>query len=110
MKIHINKCIYVNSFALQCYFRRVCLVVNKSTGEAVAMKMVDLGKHPDARNTVRKETTIHRMLSNPYIIQYFGQRSESNIEYIFLEYASGGELFDRIGNLYIYIYIYTYIY
>ncbi|XP_011495709.1 PREDICTED: serine/threonine-protein kinase grp isoform X2 [Ceratosolen solmsi marchali] len=60
------------------------------------MKMVDLGKHPDARNTVRKETTIHRMLSNPYIIQYFGQRSESNIEYIFLEYASGGELFDRI--------------
>lgn len=63
------------------------------------MKMVDLGKHPDARNTVKKETTIHRMLSNPNIIQYFGQRSESNMEYIFLEYAVGGELFDRIGNI-----------
>ncbi|XP_058800187.1 serine/threonine-protein kinase grp isoform X2 [Phymastichus coffea] len=60
------------------------------------MKMVNIGKHPDARETVKKETTIHRMLSNPYIIQYFGQRSEANIEYIFLEYASGGELFDRI--------------
>ncbi|XP_033222243.1 serine/threonine-protein kinase grp isoform X2 [Belonocnema kinseyi] len=36
------------------------------------------------------------MLSNPNIIQYFGQRSEKNMEYIFLEYASGGELFDKI--------------
>ncbi|KAG7200518.1 hypothetical protein KM043_001082 [Ampulex compressa] len=77
-------------------YGEVKLVINKSTGEAVAMKMVDLEKHPDARQTVRKETTIHRMLSNPNIIQYFGKRSEPNMEYIFLEYASGGELFDRI--------------
>ncbi|XP_071569597.1 serine/threonine-protein kinase grp isoform X1 [Temnothorax nylanderi] len=77
-------------------YGEVKLVVNKSTGEAVAMKMVDVEKHPDARQTVRKETAIHRMLSNPNIIQYFGKRSEPNMEYIFLEYASGGELFDRI--------------
>ncbi|XP_043286485.1 serine/threonine-protein kinase grp [Venturia canescens] len=77
-------------------YGEVKLVINKSTGEAVAMKMVDLEKHPDARQSVRKETTIHRMLSNPHIIQYYGQRSESTMEYIFLEYASGGELFDRI--------------
>ncbi|CAK9794733.1 Serine/threonine-protein kinase grp [Anthophora plagiata] len=77
-------------------YGEVKLVINKSTGEAVAMKMVDLEKHPDARQTVRKETTIHRILSNPNIIQYFGKRSEPNMEYIFLEYASGGELFDRI--------------
>lgn len=60
------------------------------------MKMIDLKKHPSARQNVRKETTVHRMLSNPHIIRYFGQRSEPNMEYIFLEYASGGELFDRI--------------
>ncbi|XP_033222245.1 serine/threonine-protein kinase grp isoform X3 [Belonocnema kinseyi] len=77
-------------------YGEVKLVINKATEEAVAMKMVDLSKHPDARRTVRKETTIHRMLSNPNIIQYFGQRSEKNMEYIFLEYASGGELFDKI--------------
>ncbi|XP_014211812.1 serine/threonine-protein kinase grp [Copidosoma floridanum] len=77
-------------------YGEVRLVINKVNGEAVAMKMVDLNKHPDARCNVRKETTIHRMLSNPNIIQYFGQRSELNVEYIFLEYASGGELFDRI--------------
>ncbi|XP_020287477.1 serine/threonine-protein kinase grp [Pseudomyrmex gracilis] len=77
-------------------YGEVKLVVNRSTGEAVAMKMIDVEKHPDARQTVRKEAAIHRMLSNPNIIQYFGKRSEPNMEYIFLEYASGGELFDRI--------------
>ncbi|CAL7938258.1 unnamed protein product [Xylocopa violacea] len=77
-------------------YGEVKLVINKSTGEAVAMKMIDLEKHPDVRQIVHKETTIHRILSNPNIIQYFGKRSEPNMEYIFLEYASGGELFDRI--------------
>ncbi|XP_015432470.1 PREDICTED: serine/threonine-protein kinase grp [Dufourea novaeangliae] len=77
-------------------YGEVKLLLNKSTGEAVAMKMIDLEKHSDARQTVRKETAIHRMLSNPNIIQYFGKRSEPNMEYIFLEYAAGGELFDRI--------------
>lgn len=77
-------------------YGEVKLVINTSTGEAVAMKMIDLEKHPDARQSVRKETAIHRMLSNPNIIQYFGKRSEPTMEYIFLEYASGGELFDRI--------------
>ncbi|KAH0954187.1 hypothetical protein HN011_000098 [Eciton burchellii] len=77
-------------------YGEVKLVINKSTREAVAMKMIDIVKHSDARQTVRKETAIHRMLSNPNIIQYFGKRSEPNMEYIFLEYASGGELFDRI--------------
>lgn len=78
---------------------RVRLVINKSTGEVVAMKMIDIEKHPDASQTVRKETAIHRMMSNPNIIQYFGKRSEPNMEYIFLQYASGGELFDRIGKI-----------
>lgn len=77
-------------------YGEVKLLLNKSTGEAVAMKMIDLEKHPDARLTVRKETAIHRMLSNPNVIQYYGKRSEATVEYIFLEYASGGELFDRI--------------
>lgn len=78
---------------------RVKLVINKTTNEPVAVKMIDIKKHPDAREAVRKETTIHRLLSNPNIIQYFGKRSEATMEYIFLEYASGGELFDRIGKI-----------
>ncbi|XP_044727515.1 serine/threonine-protein kinase grp isoform X2 [Chrysoperla carnea] len=60
------------------------------------MKMIDLEKHPKASENVQKEICIHRMLNDPSIIRYYGQRKEGHKEYIFLEYAAGGELFDRI--------------
>lgn len=85
---------------------RVKLLINRQTGEAVAMKMVDLKKHPDAANSVRKEVCIQKMLQDKHILRFFGKRSQGSVEYIFLEYAAGGELFDRIGrfefNLYNY--------
>lgn len=60
------------------------------------MKIIDLHKHPDARSNVKKEVAIHRLMSNSNVIQFYGQRREGNLEYLFLEYAAGGELFDRI--------------
>lgn len=87
---------YPNRFHL--IVSRVKLLLNRQTGEAVAMKMVDLKKHPDAANSVKKEVCIQKILQDPHILRYFGKRSQGDIEYIFLEYASGGELFDRIGE------------
>lgn len=77
---------------------RVKLLVNKISGEAVAMKMVDLKKHPDAEASVKKEVCIQKILAHSNILRFFGKRSQGTIEYIFLEYAAGGELFDRIGK------------
>ncbi|XP_034256073.1 serine/threonine-protein kinase grp [Thrips palmi] len=77
-------------------YGEVKLLLNNSTGEAVAMKIIDLHKHPDARTNVKKEVAIHRLMSNSNVIQFYGQRREGNLEYLFLEYAAGGELFDRI--------------
>lgn len=62
------------------------------------MKMVDLEKHPDAVASVKKEVCIQKILSHPNILKFFGKRTQGSIEYIFLEYAAGGELFDRIGK------------
>lgn len=84
------------SLALSHY--RVKLLINRQTGEAVAMKMVDLKKHSDAIMSVRKEICIQKMLQDQHILRFFGNRSHGHIEYIFLEYAAGGELFDRIGK------------
>lgn len=62
------------------------------------MKMVDLKKHPDAESSVKKEVCIQKILAHPNILKFFGKRTQGSIEYIFLEYAAGGELFDRIGE------------
>ncbi len=45
------------------------------------------------------------MLNDAHIIRFYGRRENGHFEFIFLEYASGGELFDRIGKLYLYIFI-----
>ena len=39
-----------------------------------------------------------KMLRSEYIIRFFGQRTMGSTHYLFLEYADGGELFDRIGT------------
>lgn len=37
------------------------------------------------------------MLQDVHVIRFYGQRTEGNKQYLFLECAGGGELFDRIG-------------
>ncbi|XP_056302994.1 serine/threonine-protein kinase Chk1 isoform X1 [Danio aesculapii] len=77
-------------------YGEVRLLVNKKTEEAVAVKVVDMAKARDCIENVKKEVCICKMLSHPNIVRFFGHRSEGTTQYIFLEYCSGGELFDRI--------------
>ncbi|KAG4073652.1 hypothetical protein HA402_000876 [Bradysia odoriphaga] len=77
-------------------YGEVKLLINKRNGDTIAMKMIDLLRHPDATASVRKEVGIQKMLNNKHILRLYGKRTECDVEYIFLEYAVGGELFDRI--------------
>ncbi|XP_039285186.1 serine/threonine-protein kinase grp [Nilaparvata lugens] len=77
-------------------YGEVQLIMNRSTEELVAVKVIDFEKHPEAKESVPKEVKIHKLLSNAHIIQCYGQRFDRNLGYIFLEYVPGGELFDRI--------------
>ena len=38
------------------------------------------------------------MLQDVHVIRFYAQRTEGNKQYLFLECAGGGELFDRIGE------------
>lgn len=80
------------------FIHRVKLLVNRTTQEAVAMKVLNSTDHPEAAENFKKEICVHRLLNHEHIIKYFGHRKEGNSQFIFLEYASGGELFDRIGK------------
>lgn len=37
------------------------------------------------------------MLKDVHIIRFYGSRTDGEKQYLFLEYAAGGELFDKIG-------------
>lgn len=55
-------------------YGEVKLLVNRHSGDAVAMKMVDLKKHPDAGNSVKKEVAIQRNLNHLNILKFFGKK------------------------------------
>ncbi|XP_033758594.1 serine/threonine-protein kinase Chk1-like [Pecten maximus] len=77
-------------------YGEVKLAVNTDTQEAIAVKIINLERCPSAADSVRKEVCVHKMLNHDNVIKFFGFRKNGNMQYLFLEYASGGELFDRI--------------
>jgi serine/threonine-protein kinase Chk1 len=79
-------------------FAEVKLLVNRDTGEACAMKEINIKDNPRADKTAKKEICVHKLLKHPNIVQCYGSRIELERQFIFLEYCSGGELFDRIGT------------
>ncbi|KAK7806432.1 hypothetical protein U0070_014746 [Myodes glareolus] len=79
-----------------CGQARVQLAVNRITEEAVAVKIVDMKRAIDCPENIKKEICINKMLNHENVVKFYGHRREGNIQYLFLEYCSGGELFDRI--------------
>lgn len=77
-------------------YGEVKLAVNRETEQAIAVKIIDVEKAADCYDNVRKEICIHRMLQDVHVIRFYGQRTEGKKQYLFLECAGGGELFDRI--------------
>uniref|UniRef100_A0A3Q0R2I7 Serine/threonine-protein kinase CHK1 n=1 Tax=Amphilophus citrinellus TaxID=61819 RepID=A0A3Q0R2I7_AMPCI len=77
-------------------YGEVRLLVNRQTEEAVAVKVIDTSQAKECAENVKKEVCIHKMVKNDNIVRFFGHRKEGSTVYLFLEYCSGGELFDRI--------------
>lgn len=77
-------------------YGEVRLLVHKRTEERIACKIIDHAKYKDAKTNIAREVMIHSMLSHENVIKFFGRRQEPKKEYIFLEYAAGGELFQMI--------------
>ncbi|XP_060527599.1 serine/threonine-protein kinase grp [Cylas formicarius] len=77
-------------------YGEVRLLVHRKTEEKIACKIIDHSRYRDAKTNINREVTLHSMLNHENIIRYFGRRQEPHREYIFLEYASGGELFQLI--------------
>ncbi|KAM8795510.1 serine/threonine-protein kinase Chk1 [Eudromia elegans] len=77
-------------------YGEVQLAVHRRTAEAVAVKMVDMGRAAECPAAVRKEICIHQRLRHEHVVRFYGHRREGATHYLFLEYCSGGELFDRI--------------
>ena len=79
-------------------YGEVKLATNKKQ-DHIAVKTINLESvdNPSEIDTfVKKEVAIHKALRCKNIIRFLGMRKGPEKIYLFLEYVSGGELFDRI--------------
>jgi len=69
-----------------------------TTGERLACKLIDMGRMRE--EAIKKECKILETLTHPNVISVKGHGpgvgSQSHIYFIFMELASGGELFDQV--------------
>ena len=85
-------------------YGEVKLAINRDTKQPVAVKVIDCSKPhvAAAKDDIRKEIYILTVLSEVKgdsclpIVRSYGHRVEGKLQFIFLEFMSGGELFDRI--------------
>ncbi|CAG9578051.1 unnamed protein product [Danaus chrysippus] len=73
---------------------RVRLLVHSRTGASVALKAVRA--EAEGAEGGAREAALHRALRHPHVLRCLGERRHGRLHYLFLEYAQGGELFDRI--------------
>ncbi|KAJ8731060.1 hypothetical protein PYW08_002473 [Mythimna loreyi] len=76
-------------------YGEVRLLVHARSGAAVALKVLRAGAGAEAGAAAR-EAALHRALRHPHVLRCLGERTHQGQHYMFLEYAPGGELFDRI--------------
>lgn len=76
-------------------YGEVRLAINSKTQETRAVKIISLNLLND-KNTIQKEVLIHKSLNNDNVVKFYSSFQHLDKFYIILEYASGGELFDRI--------------
>lgn len=74
------------------------LLVHARSGAAVALKVVRGEAAEGAGGAAAREAALHRALRHPHVLRCLGERTHQGQHYMFLEYAPGGELFDRIGE------------
>jgi 5'-AMP-activated protein kinase catalytic alpha subunit len=81
-------------------FAKVYYARNLATGQTVAIKMIDKDKimRTGLMDQIKREISIMRMVRHPNVLQLFEVMATKNKIYFVLEYAKGGELFNKISK------------
>lgn len=81
-------------------FAKVYYARNLTSGEAVAIKMIDKDKvlRVGLMVQIKREISIMTLVKHPNVLQLFEVMASKSKIYFVLEYAKGGELFNKISK------------
>ena len=70
--------------------------VDKRTGEAVAIKVIDVENADDEVEDIIQEIAILSELQSPYVTKYYGSYAKNAELWIVMEFCSGGSCLDLL--------------
>lgn len=81
-------------------FAKVYYARNLTNGQSVAIKMIDKEKvlRVGLMDQIKREISIMRLVRHPNVLQLFEVMATRSKVYFVLEYAKGGELFNKIAK------------
>ncbi|KAJ0580628.1 putative protein kinase CAMK-CAMKL-CHK1 family [Helianthus annuus] len=81
-------------------FAKVYYGRNTHTGQGVAIKVIDKEKvlRVGLTNQIKREISIMRLVKHPNILELYEVMATKTKIYFALEYAKGGELFDKVSK------------
>ncbi|KAM0880533.1 hypothetical protein ACQ4PT_033514 [Festuca glaucescens] len=81
-------------------FAKVYYARNLATGQAVAIKMINKNKVMKVGlvEQIKREISVMRLVKHPNVLQLFEVMATKSRIYFVLEYAKGGELFNKIAK------------
>ncbi|XP_062179261.1 LOW QUALITY PROTEIN: CBL-interacting protein kinase 28-like [Phragmites australis] len=84
----------------QGIFAKVYYARDLTTGQSIAIKMIDKDKifRVALMDQIKREISIMRLVKHPNVLQLFEVMATKNKIYFVLEYAKGGELFNKIAK------------
>ncbi|XP_076956557.1 CBL-interacting protein kinase 18-like [Bidens hawaiensis] len=84
----------------QGLFAKVYYARNLTTGQSVAIKVINKEKviRVGLINQIKREISIMKLVKHPNILQLYEVMATKTKIYFALEYAKGGELFDKVAN------------
>ena len=88
-RIHRNRYVELHQVG-EGTFGQVLMAFDQQTGRYVALKAVS------ACARLQTEVVIHKNMNHPNIIGFYDHWQQDDTFYMCLEYAAGGELFDKI--------------
>nr|ANC68278.1 CBL-interacting protein kinase 4 [Dendrobium officinale] len=102
----VNKgCLLLHKYELgrllgQGTFAKVYYAKNVITNQCVAIKMIDKGKafRAGLMDQIKREISIMRLVRHPNIVHFYEVMATKNKIYFVMEYAKGGELFNKIAK------------
>ncbi|CAI7929770.1 unnamed protein product [Closterium sp. NIES-54] len=81
-------------------FAKVKYAVHATTGEPVAMKVLDKEKiiRHKMVDQIKREISVMKLVRHPNVVRLYEVLASRTKIYIILEFVTGGELFDKIVN------------